>query len=74
VSITAVRKPKDLDALKTKYQSEQKAVEKRVSVCIGTGCAAKGSRKIYELFQQASRESQANVAIEAKCVGCHGFC
>ena len=74
MSITAVRKPKDLDALKTKYQSEQKAVEKRVSVCIGTGCAAKGSRKIYELFQQASRESQANVAIEAKCVGCHGFC
>jgi len=43
-------------------------------VCIGTGCAAKGSRRLYELFREAVDESGADVEIEAKCVGCHGFC
>jgi NADH-quinone oxidoreductase subunit F len=46
---------------------------KRVRVCIGTGCAARGSRRVYELFCQAVRE--VNVGVEAvSCVGCHGFC
>ncbi|MFC1737624.1 NADH-ubiquinone oxidoreductase-F iron-sulfur binding region domain-containing protein [Planctomycetota bacterium] len=45
-----------------------------VRVCIGTGCAAKGSRRLYELFCEASKQSAQDVQVEAKCVGCHGFC
>ncbi|MBN2442885.1 MAG: 4Fe-4S binding protein [Spirochaetales bacterium] len=43
-------------------------------ICIGTGCAAKGAKRIYELFLEAAEQSKADVKIEAKCVGCHGFC
>jgi NADH-quinone oxidoreductase subunit F len=43
-------------------------------VCIGTGCAAKGSRRLYELFVEAAEKSGQQVKVEAKCVGCHGFC
>ena len=45
-----------------------------VRVCIGTGCAAKGSRRLYELFREAAGTSGANVKVQAKCVGCHGLC
>ena len=45
-----------------------------VRVCIGTACAAKGSRRLYELFCEAAEKSDQNVHIEAKCVGCHGLC
>ena len=47
---------------------------KSVRVCIGTGCAAKGSRRLYELFCEAVKQSDLDVRVEAKCVGCHGFC
>ena len=47
---------------------------KVVRVCIGTGCAARGSRKLYKLFREAAKESENGVKVEAKCVGCHGFC
>ena len=46
---------------------------KRVRVCIGTGCAAKGSRKLYELFSEAARDTDAGVEA-VTCVGCHGLC
>ena len=46
---------------------------KRIRVCIGTGCAARGSRRIYELFCQAVKEVDAGVEA-VSCVGCHGFC
>jgi len=53
-------------------------VTKSVRVCIGTGCAAKGSRDIFELFRKAAvqtvGEPGVKVETEAKCVGCHGFC
>jgi len=47
---------------------------KVVRVCIGTGCAAKGSRRIYELFCEAAKRCGQDVRVDAKCVGCHGFC
>jgi NADH-quinone oxidoreductase subunit F len=45
-----------------------------VRVCIGTGCAARGSRRLYELFCEAVSQSGQDIQVEAKCVGCHGFC
>ena len=70
-----LKRPKtaeDLDRLREAAR-QQAAAEKCVRVCIGTGCAAKGAGRIYELFCEAAKGC-ANVTVEAKCVGCHGFC
>jgi NADH-quinone oxidoreductase subunit F len=64
----------ELDKLREEIQKRERTEKKSIRVCIGTGCAAKGSFKLYELFKQAAEESEADVTVEAKCVGCHGFC
>ncbi|MFH1707347.1 MAG: NADH-ubiquinone oxidoreductase-F iron-sulfur binding region domain-containing protein [Planctomycetota bacterium] len=46
-----------------------------IRVCVGTGCVAKGARRIFELFTAAVREAGGTAAVvAAKQVGCHGFC
>lgn len=69
-----IENPADLEDLREKLGKQVKPSAKSVRVCIGTGCAAKGSRRLYELFLQAAEESGNDVEIEAKCVGCHGLC
>jgi len=69
-----VQNPKDLEKTRKAIVEGKKAAEKVIRVCIGTGCAAKGSKRLYELFCEAAKESEQNIKIETKCVGCHGFC
>jgi NADH-quinone oxidoreductase subunit F len=64
----------DIETFAQKLRSEGGRAAKSVRVCIGTGCAAKGSRRLYELFCEAVEQSGQDVTVEAKCVGCHGFC
>ena len=64
----------DIETFAQKLRSEVGPAAKSVRVCIGTGCAAKGSRRLYELFCEAAEQSGQDVRVEAKCVGCHGFC
>ncbi len=73
-TVAKVQNPKDLEKTMKKIVAGKKADEKVIRVCIGTGCAAKGSRRLYELFCEAVKESGQNIKIETKCVGCHGFC
>ena len=63
--------PTALDQWRAELYKQQH--KKSIRVCIGTGCAAKGARRLYELFCEAAQEAGAQVNIEAKCVGCHGF-
>ncbi|UCF00442.1 MAG: NADH-quinone oxidoreductase subunit NuoF [Planctomycetota bacterium] len=71
---TKFTSPADLESfVKTLHSSEDKT-SRSVRVCIGTGCAAKGSRRLYELFVEAVKQSGQDIRIEAKHVGCHGFC
>jgi len=65
--------PADLESYRRELEEQTDTSAKTVRVCIGTGCAAKGSRTLYKLFCEAA-ESADNVTVEAKCVGCHGFC
>jgi len=65
--------PADLDAFRDKLCKQRSDDDKCVRICIGTGCAAKGSRKIYELFTKAVEETDTKVQA-VTCVGCHGFC
>ncbi|MHC4476959.1 MAG: NADH-ubiquinone oxidoreductase-F iron-sulfur binding region domain-containing protein [Planctomycetota bacterium] len=64
----------DIEAFAEKLRREGGPGRRTVRVCIGTGCAAKGSRTLYELFLEAAEQSGQDVEIQAKCVGCHGFC
>ena len=64
----------DIEAFAGEIRNTQDSVPKSVRVCIGTGCAAKGSRRLYELFLEAADKSDEDIKVEAKCVGCHGFC
>jgi NADH-quinone oxidoreductase subunit F len=63
-----------IEAFAETLRSQESKTNKVVRVCIGTGCAAKGSRRLYELFCEAAKQSGQDVEVEAKCVGCHGFC
>jgi len=65
--------PADLQAWRDRLVAGRSDGARRVRVCIGTGCAAKGSRKLYELFVQAAGQADAHVEA-VTCVGCHGFC
>ena len=65
--------PSDLANRREGLLKSRSRSARSVRVCIGTGCAAKGSRKVYDLFTKAARETDARV-LAVKCVGCHGFC
>jgi NADH:ubiquinone oxidoreductase subunit F (NADH-binding)/(2Fe-2S) ferredoxin len=73
-----IHNPKELEAYRDKLTKKRKKNTRTVRVCIGTGCAAKGSRRLYELFCQAAEQAKggngSNIVIEAKHVGCHGLC
>jgi NADH:ubiquinone oxidoreductase subunit F (NADH-binding)/(2Fe-2S) ferredoxin/NAD-dependent dihydropyrimidine dehydrogenase PreA subunit len=66
--------PADIEAFSRALTSGVGLDAKSVRVCVGTGCAAKGSRRLYELFCEAVKQSGQDVQVQAKCVGCHGFC
>ena len=65
--------PADLKAVRDGLREQHGDDAKRVRICVGTGCAAKGSRKLYDLFTDAVKETGAQVQA-VTCVGCHGFC
>ncbi len=55
--------------------AERDADARRVRVCLGTGCTAKGAQGVMESFQRAAEEYEEDlVLVETKCTGCHGFC
>jgi NADH:ubiquinone oxidoreductase subunit F (NADH-binding)/(2Fe-2S) ferredoxin/NAD-dependent dihydropyrimidine dehydrogenase PreA subunit len=66
--------PIDLERLREKISRHDRASARLIQVCIGTACTAKGSRKLYQLFLEAVKQSGQDIKVEAKCVGCHGFC
>jgi NADH-quinone oxidoreductase subunit F len=41
---------------------------------MGTGCQAKGAARLYELFEEAVKQSGQAETIEIKPTGCHGLC
>ncbi|MFB3892348.1 MAG: NADH-quinone oxidoreductase subunit NuoF [Phycisphaerae bacterium] len=71
---TRLAGPADLDRLRDEVKGRLDPSVRRVRVCGGPGCVAKGALKIFEQFKRAVAESGANVRVEAKCVGCHGLC
>jgi NADH-quinone oxidoreductase subunit F len=65
--------PADLRRSREGLNKDRTPSARAVRVCIGTGCAARGSRKLHALFLEAAKDSGIDVQA-VKCVGCHGFC
>ena len=74
VSLERLSTPADLEHLREDLRKRRDPAAKCVRVCIGPGCVAKGAMRLHELFTEAVRQTGADVAIEAKGVGCHGLC
>ena len=66
--------PSDLEQWRDALCRADRRISRRVRVCIGPGCFAKGAPRLYELFKRAAEESGTGVEVQAKCVGCHGLC
>ncbi|MGQ9615697.1 MAG: NADH-quinone oxidoreductase subunit NuoF [Spirochaetota bacterium] len=76
-----LKTPQDLLTFSNEIRKAKSISKRSVRVCIGTGCAAKGSRGVYQLLREMtdkqgleSGSGNLSVGVEAKCVGCHGFC
>jgi NADH-quinone oxidoreductase subunit F len=69
-----IKNTKDLEKYREKILTQKQAIKSRVFVCIGTGCMARGSKKILELFYQAVKQTDKQIEIVTKGVGCHGLC
>ena len=64
----------DLQRMREELLSLRVPSGRSIHVCIGPGCVAKGAPKLYDLFCEAVKQSQADVRVQAKAVGCHGLC
>jgi len=73
-----IRTPKELETYRKKLAKAVRKNTRVIRVCIGTGCAAKGSRRLYELFREAAEQAGggngSSIVMETKHVGCHGLC
>lgn len=64
-----------------KQKREKQLLNTTIYVCVGTGCTASGSRKVYDKFLQIIKEKNIKVNIETmdddekvKKTGCCGLC
>jgi NADH-quinone oxidoreductase subunit F len=65
----------DLAAYREQLVAGRDPKARRVRVCLGTGCTAKGAPKVLEAFRRAADQFEGGpVSIETRCTGCHGFC
>jgi NADH-quinone oxidoreductase subunit F len=71
---TRLRSVTDLEEYREHVVSGRDPARRRVRVCIGTGCTAKGARGVLDEFRRKVAELGDDVTLEAKCTGCHGFC
>jgi NADH-quinone oxidoreductase subunit F len=72
-----LRNTGELVSYRDTISEEQGRYARSVHVCIGTGCTAKGSRRLYQLFCEAAEKHRGDgcgAIIQSKGVGCHGFC
>lgn len=64
----------ELESVRKDLLKHRNSDTKSVCICTGPGCAAKGANRIYRLFCEAVKQSDVEVKVKAKGVGCHGLC
>ncbi len=76
----------NLEQVKSRYEENYKSVNKRITVCAGTGCVANGALTVYNELNKKAVEQGIDIQIELKQEnhleqyvylaesGCQGFC
>ncbi|MEW6014781.1 MAG: (2Fe-2S) ferredoxin domain-containing protein, partial [Candidatus Zixiibacteriota bacterium] len=65
-----------LTRLQKEYQKDAARFPRKILVCLGPGCLAAGSDRIYDaVLDHIARKNIKDVTVEAiKKTGCHGLC
>ncbi|MCX7959245.1 MAG: NAD(P)H-dependent oxidoreductase subunit E, partial [Deltaproteobacteria bacterium] len=63
-----------LEAIKKEFLSSQRAFEKVIRVCCGTGCISSGALKVIDKLKTALKTEGLDSRIKVIETGCHGFC
>jgi NADH-quinone oxidoreductase subunit F len=64
----------DLDSLRCGLAASFDPDQRRVFVCMGTGCKACGGGEILAAFESALKRAKLNDAVDVVMTGCRGFC
>jgi len=64
----------DLDKLRESIIEKNKAFEKTITLCGGTGCRAYGSESLKNAFERELQENGLSNKVRLIFSGCHGFC
>ncbi|MCJ7684174.1 MAG: 4Fe-4S binding protein [Desulfobacteraceae bacterium] len=56
------------------HEKHAEGTKKLVSLCAGSGCAAYGTAKVYEVLNEELSRQGIQDEVEVKLTGCHGFC
>ncbi|HVN23937.1 MAG TPA: NADH-ubiquinone oxidoreductase-F iron-sulfur binding region domain-containing protein [Syntrophorhabdales bacterium] len=63
-----------LDAVGLKFKEKERAFEKIIRVCCGTGCITSGANRLLESLRSAVEREGLSSRILVKKTGCHGLC
>jgi len=66
--------PEELDSFRKSLLEKEKSGMVYVSVCLGTGCQAYGSKNVAESLKQEIEKQRLSEKVKIKTTGCHGFC
>jgi len=74
--VTRLKSAKDLNKLTSRLARQAEKHSKKVCICCGPGCMARGADKIVDRFKAALNDSKVKgITVEVlKETGCHGFC
>lgn len=78
---TTLKSVEDLARWRDEILTRTGQVAQTVTVCLGTGCSAKGAAQVFAAFEEALRERPEVILEGGECqraqlkpTGCHGFC
>ena len=69
-----ITNPENLEILRNSLIKQENPSMTCISVCLGTGCQASGSKDIIESLKQEIEKQKLSEKIKIKSTGCHGFC
>ncbi len=73
----------NLDNIAQEYAKSTSNINRRITICAGTGCVANGALKVYDAFVQQAKAAGLDIVVELKeesdgihlsKSGCQGFC
>jgi NADH:ubiquinone oxidoreductase subunit F (NADH-binding)/(2Fe-2S) ferredoxin/Pyruvate/2-oxoacid:ferredoxin oxidoreductase delta subunit len=73
-TVESVNSPEDLAKLRQEIMTERETNKPSVSICVGTGCVALGSKKVMEAFKAELEKQGLTDEVQIKETGCLGFC